>query len=98
MITETDTHDQTAPSVLEAAWRFRTVVLTCVATFALLGLFYGLFTSGDATATARLVLRDPTGADLSFPVRPVSGDYERYVRAQARFAASDIVLTRAGES
>ena len=62
------------------------------------GLFYGLFTSGDATATARLVLRDPTGADLSFPVRPVSGDYERYVRAQARFAASDIVLTRAGES
>ena len=37
MITETGTHDQTAPSVLEAAWRFRTVVLTCVATFALLG-------------------------------------------------------------
>ena len=98
MITETETHDQTAPSVLESAWRFRTVVLICVGVFALLGLLYGAVTSADASATARLVLRDPTGADLSFPVRPVSGDYERFVRAQARFAASDIVLVRAGES
>jgi hypothetical protein len=98
MITETETHDQTAPSVLESAWRFRTVVLTCVGMFALLGLLYGAVTSADASATARLVLRDPTGADLSFPIRPVSGDYERFVRAQARFAASDIVLVRAGES
>ena len=52
MLTETETHDETAPSVLESAWRFRTVVLVCVGVFALLGLLYGAVTSGDASATA----------------------------------------------
>jgi Mrp family chromosome partitioning ATPase len=98
MITEPDPHDETAPSVLEAAWRFRNVVYTCIGAFAVLGLLYGVFTGGDASATARLILRDPSGADLSFPGRPVTGDYERFVRAQARFASSDAVLAVAAES
>jgi len=84
-------------SALDAARHSPLWLATGLLAGLLIGVLYVSSRPAGATASAHLVLRDPWQADISTSERPVGGDFERFVRAQARFAGSEQVLDAAAE-
>lgn len=83
------------PTVLDAARRSPKLIALCALAGLLLGALAVLPKLNGYTASARVVLRDPWEADVATTDRPVGGDFERFVRSQARFVESDQVLSDA---
>lgn len=86
------------PSVLAAAARAPGLVLALAVLGGLLGLAWVALNWSSYHASARVVLSDPWDADIGTTDRPVGGDFERFVRSQARFVESDAVIDAAAET
>jgi capsular polysaccharide biosynthesis protein len=84
--------------VLSAAQRSPKLIALCALAGLVLGLAYVGLQLNTFAAGARVVLRDPWEADVATTDRPVGGDFERFVRSQARFVESDPVLSDAAAS
>jgi len=79
------------PTILEALWRFKPLVVASMLVFAVLAYFYVTQDSGLWTATTRVALVDPAkGGSID--------NLNRYSSQQAVFARSDIVLDRAAKA
>lgn len=78
-----------------AARPHRRRILGATVAVALLSMVFGLPGFVTTALEAKVVLRDPWGADPTLVERPVGGDYERFVRAQRQLFVSPQLLERA---
>ena len=86
------------PSLVEAAIEGPKILALGGAIFGLLGLLLVVSQWSSYHASARVILRDPWEADIATTDRPVGGDFQRFVRSQARFMQTDDVLDRAAKT
>lgn len=82
-----------APGLFAAMWRFRWLVLACVAAGVAIGLVGSSLQDTRYSATVQLLVQDPTGHDV-FGTRPGTDSTSRVLEA-ARRMKSDEVLERA---
>ncbi|HHC09107.1 MAG TPA: hypothetical protein ENK55_10380 [Actinobacteria bacterium] len=80
------------PTVLDAAWRFKWLVLFLALAVAGLGWFYAQ-ASRDWTAEVTLAVQDPRSTNLFGDFTPETS--ERYVESQAAILSSRVVAKRA---
>lgn len=83
------------PSLLDVVVRRPRLLLIGAVLFGLLGVLYVALNWTSYHATARVVLRDPWEADSGVTDRPVGGDFQRFVRSEARYLQTDEVLAAA---
>lgn len=83
------------PSLLDIVVRRPRLLLVGAVLFGLLGVLYVGLNWTSYQATARLVLRDPWEADSGVTNRPVGGDFQRFVRSEARYLQTDEVVAAA---
>ena len=74
----------TGPTVLSSVQRFRSLVAVMALAGLILGGVAAFLLAPDATASADVYLRDPTEIDPAYPIRPVGGDFARFVGTQAQ--------------
>jgi len=87
-----------APSLLDAARREPRLPIVGAVLGAVIGLLLVALDWTSYHATARVVLRDPWAADIGVTDRPVGGDFQRFVRGEARFMLTDDVIANAAEA
>lgn len=86
------------PSLLDVVLRRPKLLVIGAVLFGLLGLALVASNLSSYNASARVILRDPWDADIGATDRPVGGDFQRFVRSEARFMQTDEVLSTAADT